>query len=136
MVYVLRDATDNILSYGETPYVLSGGQSEEELAASMSEIEALFVMTAVDSEVDLNTPATIEVSLSEQPANVTIRLDVYDATEALIDSTTELVALTAGEGSFTVQANAPCVIVATPDDKTLYAAAGRGTVFVVVKDLS
>lgn len=127
-IYLLKDAAGNLLSFGETPFVASGGQSVDEVAGTLSDYASRFrlsadTLTIAADGVDEAT-VTVHTNLDPPPANI----------DVAVNGVPQTVSITAGQGTLTpIVASPPGEIVVEPDDRTQFSAAGEGSLVITAE---
>jgi len=123
MIYVWKDASGNILSFGETPFVLSGAETQEQIETTMSAYENRFRLTADKYQIVADDVDEAIVTLYSNSGESSIDVDVNGATVT--------VSLTAGVGTLPpISSEVVDSIIIQPADKTLFSASGNGSLVI------
>lgn len=124
MIYISRNESNEIYTYGETPDAAAA--SVEEYAGTMSDYAARCALSVDKSTIKPDGLDEAIVTISTSLSVASIDLDV--------DGTTETVAIAGGVGTLVISADAPGVIAVQPADLTTYPAAGVGTVTIIAEE--
>jgi len=123
MIYILKNASGHILSYGETPWALSEGQTQDALDTSMNEFAARFRLSADKTTIDAD---------GEDEAIVTVHTSLYvPSIDLLVNGVPVTVAIVDGAGQLDpITAETSGVVLVEPANKALYCVAGGGSVLI------
>ena len=133
-VYIWKDGSGNILSFGETPFGLSGSETQEEILDTMAEYESRLIIESSEQISPINVGITITVMTSILIATIDLLIETFSLDGELLNSIVEIVTITAGEGSFTITSTQPSKMTIFPDDKTLFASSGQGSANIQFED--
>ena len=140
-IYVLKDASGNILSFGTTSFIPAPGETvtvieDDPLDTNpdaMKDYAERCMVTADKATMLTGETATITVATNQVVPNITLRADAVDPSSGdLLATDTHLVTITDGAGTFEVTCDNAARLVILPNDQTLYAAVGNGSATIEV----
>lgn len=122
-MWTLLNAGNEIVGFSDTPFGLAAGQSQNEVAGTMVEYATRF-RVSVDKD-QITADGIDEAIVTVETTEVVGSIDVS------VNGTPVSVTISGGTGALAPIVSAvPVSIIVEPDDKTLYSAAGEGSLVI------
>ncbi len=123
MIYIWKSDSGEIKSFGESPFGLNGNETQEQLETTMSDYAGRFRLVADKYQIESDDTDEAIVTLYSNTGATSIDVDVNGAIIT--------VSLTAGVGTLPpIISDVVDSILVQPADKTLFSAAGNGSLVI------